>query len=342
MEILLLVIWKEAYLLLEKAIKRMMTRSKNLLFLFLSTFILFIGCKTDDDYDAGVTGIYGNLDFTKIYGGTKNESAQAIVSTEDGGYAVLGFTQSMDGDISDKTNESYDYWLLKFNAESELQWNKTYGGTADDRGKDIIQTQEGGYAILGSSYSNDEDVSGNAGQEDYWLAKLDASGTLSWQKSFGYSGTDSGLSVIQTSDGGYLVSGILDVTASSGEGNTSRNTNKHAGGDYWIIKLDAAGALQWSKYFGGLLSDTPRGIVEAENNSFIIAGSSDSADTDISNNKGSYDFWVIKISNTGALLWEKSFGGGEIDEAWAITTSGDGNYIIAGDTEAWIKMCLII
>lgn len=301
---------------------------KNPLLTYLILITIVTSCNNDNDI------LVLSSQEINTYGGSRNESGQSVVSTDDGGYAVLGFTQSMNGDLTDKTDESYDYWLLKFNSESELQWNKTYGGTADDRGKDIVQTNDGGYAILGSSYSNDHDVSGNAGQEDYWLAKLDALGTISWQKSFGYSGTDSGISVIQTSDNGYLISGVLDVTASNGEGNTSKNSNKHAGGDYWVLKLSASGDLQWSKFFGGLFTDTPEGIVETENNEYIIAGRSDSADTDISNNKGSYDFWVIRISNTGSLIWEKSFGGEEIDEARAITKSGDGNYIIAGDTRS--------
>lgn len=305
------------------------------IYLLFSLILIFSSCKNDDDDDVipQANTISGSLDFAKIYGGSKNESAQSVVSTTDGGYAILGFTQSIDGDITNKTNDSFDYWLLKFNAENELQWEKTYGGTQDDRGRDIIQTQDGGYAILGSSFSNDQDVSNNAGQEDYWLAKLDASGNISWQKSYGYSGTDSGMSVIQTSDNGYLITGILDVTASNGEGNTSKTL--HAGGDYWALKLNTFGDIEWSKFYGGLLTDTPEGIVETNDNAFIIAGGSDSADTDITNNKGSYDFWIIKISaTTGELIWEKSFGGDEIDEARAITKSADGNYIIAGDTRS--------
>jgi len=255
------------------------------IYLLFSLILIFSSCKNDDDANT----ISGSLDFAKIYGGSKNESAQSVVSTTDGGYAILGFTQSIDGDITNKTNDSFDYWLLKFNAENELQWEKTYGGTQDDRGRDIIQTQDGGYAILGSSFSNDQDVSNNAGQEDYWLAKLDASGSKTL----------------------------------------------HAGGDYWALKLNTFGDIEWSKFYGGLLTDTPEGIVETNDNAFIIAGGSDSADTDITNNKGSYDFWIIKISaTTGELIWEKSFGGDEIDEARAITKSADGNYIIAGDTRS--------
>ncbi len=305
-------------------------------FLLIAVLLLF-SCSKDDGPEQGIiptTEATGEIDFIKTLGGTKNESARSVISTTDGGYAVLGFTQSMDGDITDKQNISYDYWVLKFNAANELQWSKTYGGTGDDRGNEIIQTQDGGYAILGFSFSNDEDVSDNSGAQDYWVAKLDANGNISWQKSFGYSGSDSGIALIQSTDGGYLVTGVLDVTASGGQGNTKNNATLHAGGDYWAVKLNATGDLQWSKFYGGNFTDTPEGVIETEDNGFIIAGRSDSQDTDISGNKGTYDFWVIKISSTGTLVWEKSFGGTEIDEARGITKSGDGNYIIAGDTRS--------
>ena len=306
---------------------------KNFFYLFITLQLVLLSCNNDD-----VSSKSTKKDFTFVttYGGTKNDSGRSVVATIDGGYAILGFTQSMDGDISDKQDESFDYWVLKFNSEDQLQWQKTYGGSNDERGRNIIETQDGGYAILGFSFSNDGDITDNAGLQDYWLAKLDANGNISWQKSFGYQGADSGISVIQTSDQGYLISGILDVTASGGLGNSSRGglAEQHAGGDYWVLKLNTLGDIEWSKYFGGNFTDTPEGIIETEDNSFIIAGGSDSNDTDISSNIGSYDFWVIKISASGDLVWEKSFGGDQIDEARAIVKSGDGNFIIAGDTRS--------
>ena len=246
---------------------------KRHILIYLLVIVTALSCKNDDDnITLNNPSAIGILESVNTFGGSKNDSAQEVVSTSDGGYAVLGFTQSMDGDILDKQNESFDFWVLKFNAENEIEWNKTFGGTADDKGSDIIQTTDGGFAILGSSFSNDEDVSGNQGQNDYWLAKLDASGNILWQKSYGYQGADYGISVIQTSDSGYLVTGVLDVTASNGEGNTSRTSNRHAGGDYWAIKLDASGTIEWSKYYGGLFTDTPEGIVETDDNEFIIVG----------------------------------------------------------------------
>ncbi|WP_299097101.1 hypothetical protein [Winogradskyella sp.] len=293
--------------------------------------LLLMNCSSDDS-----SPVNNNIspEFVKTYGGSKNDSAQSVTATTDGGYIILGHTQSNDNDITDKQDESFDYWILKFDANDQLQWQKTYGGSLDDRGNDIIETSDGGYAILGYSFSNNNDVSNNAGLQDYWIVKLNASGNILWEKSFGYQGADSGISLIETNDQGFLITGILDVTASGGEGNTQRTANRHAGGDYWALKLDISGNIEWSRYYGGNFTDTPYGVVQTEDNGFIIAGSSDSEDTDISGNIGTYDFWVIKISSSGDLVWEKSFGGSQIDEARAIIKSGDGNYIIAGDTRS--------
>lgn len=290
-----------------------------------------MSCNNDDDVQS-TPNI--NVSLIKTLGGTKNDSGQSVVATADGGYAILGYSQSIDGDITNKTDESFDYWILKYNAENELLWQKTIGGSSDERGSSIIQTQDGGYAILGFSFSSDGDVTENGGLQDYWLVKLDANGNISWQKTFGYQGVDSGISVIQSNDQGYLISGILDVTASGGEGNSSRSTNRHAGGDYWVLKLNSSGDLEWSKYFGGNFTDAPQDAIQTADNGFIIVGSSDSNDTDISNNIGTYDYWVLRISALGDLVWEKSFGGSQIDEARAIIASNDGNYIITGDTRS--------
>ena len=266
------------------------------------------------------------------YGGSLNDNANSVIATSDGGYAVLGYTQSNDGDIVDKTTTDFDFWMLKFDSTSSLQWQKSYGGSSNDRGNALIQTSDGGYALLGFSESKDGDVTENAGAQDYWLAKTDSNGNLVWQKSFGFNGRDEGISLIQTNDSGFLLVGVLDVTASEGQGNvTAKN---HAGGDYWAIKLSEDGVLQWSQYFGGTFTETAYGVVEIDGGGFLIAGSSDSFDVDISNNKGTYDFWVVRISDTGQLLWEKNYGGNEIDEPHGIVPTIEGNFLIVGDTRS--------
>ena len=280
------------------------------------------------------TGVFlGEIDAVFTYGGSKNDAAQSVVSTIDGGYVVAGFTQSNNGDITGKPTEGFDFWILKIKANNTIQWQKNIGGSLEDKASDIIKTSDGGFAILGYSKSKDGNATSNAGNKDFWIVKLDALGNILWQKSYGYVGSDFGVSLTESKDKGYLITGELDVTASGGQGN-SRASSRHAGGDVWAIKLDALGNKQWSKFFGGSFTDTPRGVIETTKGDFILVGSSDSKDVDISNNKGTYDFWVIKIDGTGKLIWEKNFGGSEIDEARGIVASDDGNYIIVGDTRS--------
>ncbi len=315
-----------------------MTYNTEMLFIkpqyYLLSFLIFIAFNCSSDDSGNPTKQEPTATITTL-GGAGNESGKSIVKTSDGGYAILGYTQSMDGDITNKQNTSFDYWLLKFSATHQLEWQKTYGGSDEDRGNDIIQTNDGGFAILGFSKSADSDVSANNGLTDFWFTKLDITGKVIWEKSFGFSGVDTGISCIQTNDDGFLLIGIIDVTASGGEGNSkSFSAKRHAGGDFWVIKLDALGVKQWSKYYGGTFTDTPSGIVQTQDNGYIIIGFSDSSDVDISNNKGSYDFWAVKISELGNLIWERSYGGSEIDEAWDIINSGNGNYLIVGNTRS--------
>lgn len=244
-----------------------------------------------------------------------------------------GYTQSIDGDIETTKNIiQYDFWILKFDSNDNLIWQKTYGGSKDDKASKIIKTKDNGFAIVGYGKSDDGDVNTNEGFDDVWVLKLDNNGTIVWKKTTGFSGADQGFSIIQTSDGGYFVGSILDVTASGGLGN-SKQAAKHAGGDYWGVKLNINGDIEWRKYFGGTNTDTCYDVAEAADG-YLLIGSSDSNDVDIKNNKGSYDFWVVKINKSGNLLWEKSFGGTEIDEARAITKTNDGNFIIVGDTRS--------
>ena len=308
---------------------------KRYLLTFFSIFLLFfISCsKEDNPTSTPEIESTKEIEFIKTFGGSKNDVAKSIIKTSDGGYLIAGYTQSIDGDISDKTNENFDFFLLKFSSDDELQWSKTIGGSEDDKANDVIQTQDGGFAVLGYTESTDEDVTENAGSRDFWIVKLTISGDLLWQKSFGFSGLDYGTSLVETNDNGFLISGVLDVTASGGLGNKS-NKKRHAGGDIWAIKLDNSGNVEWQNYFGGTFTDTSYGIAKTTDNGFIIVGSSDSNDVDITGNKGAYDFWVLRISSEGNLVWEKSFGGSEIDEARAITTTNDGSFLIVGDTRS--------
>ena len=297
--------------------------------------IVLFNCSKKEVFNiTEITETTNEIDFIQTLGGSKNDALSSVKKTADGGYIVAGFTQSNDFDIDSKTNESFDFLVSKFSFDNTLEWQKTFGGSDDDRAADIVQTLDGGFAVLGYSKSSDIDVSTNAGSQDFWLLKISSKGSILWEKTFGFSGEDSGTALLATKDGGFLITGVLDVSSSGGQGNAKSTAVNHSGGDYWVIKTDLTGNLEWSRFFGGSFTEIPLGIVETDDHNFIIAGSSDSDDFNISNNLGTYDFWIIKIAPTGSLIWEKSFGGSEIDEARAITTSSDGNFMVVGDTRS--------
>lgn len=302
--------------------------------LILSIIITFAGCSSDNESQQA-PNFAAELDWVKTFGGSGDDTTQDIISTLDGGFAVLGYTNSTDGHITDKTLAVNDYWLLKFDENGVLEWNKTYGGSKDDRGQAIIQTQDGGYAITGYSMSADGDGTVNNGFHDNWVLKLDASGTILWEKSFGYAGHDHAYDILQTPDGGYFVSGFLDVTGSGGQGNTGRySITAHGVGEFWATKLDQTGNIVWQRYFGGTNNDRAYSVVQANDGGFVLAGFTESDDFDISEANGSYDFWAIKIDASGTIVWERTYGGSGIERANAIEKTADNGYIIVGGTNS--------
>ena len=296
----------------------------------LTTVAIIIGCTKKEIF---ISEQPADVSFVKTFGGANNESARSVLKTQDGGYVVFGYTQSIDGDVvSTKSTVQYDFWLLKFDASDNLDWQKTYGGSNDEKGYKIIQTQDGGFAVTGYSKSSDGDVMANEGFEDVWVLKLNTEGVVEWKTNTGFLGSDKGFSIIQTSDGGYFLGAILDVTASGGLGN-SKIGSRHAGGDFWGIKLSNTGSLEWRKYFGGTNTEICYDVIEVADG-YLLIGSSDSLDVDIKNNKGSYDFWIVKIDKNGTLVWEKSYGGKEIDESYQIIRTAEGNFLIVGETRS--------
>ncbi len=337
------------------------------LIIFIFTSLSFYSCGSDDDatitpdpilgctdpngnnYDPNATEddgsceygpFLGEIDWVKTYGGSNEENAISIVKTEDGGFMVLASTRSTDGDITGKASSDIDYWLLKLKSDGEKIWDKIYGGSLDDIATDLSKTNDGGYIISGYTASNDGDVSENAGSFDYWIVKIDGSGTIEWEKSWGFEGNDRAFGVIQTSDGGYFATGFLDVGFVEGdEGNDltdsqATRASQHSLGDLWGIKMDADGNKIWRRYFGGSHVDQGKDIIETADGGFLLIGISESSDYDISNARGANDFWIVKVNAEGDMLWEKSLGGSESEFAYSVTNTTDGNFIITGDTRS--------
>ena len=303
--------------------------------LFFLCFIAILACEKADWEREAKSTIGYVFSGVQLFGGSEEDIAHAVISTHDGGFAVLGNTKSVNGDIVDKTVEVSDLLLIKYTANGTLAWSATYGGSQDDRGHSLVQLADGGYVLLGYSMSDDLDASANQGQHDNWVIRVDATGQLLWEKSFGFPGHDHAYNIIATQDGGLLFNGFLDVTSSQGAGASSKmepTSARHGVGEFWVHKIDSAGNIQWRYYFGGTNNDRSYDAVETSDGSFIVVGTSESDDVDISQSRGDYDIWVVKLNSSGELLWEKSLGGSAYDGANAVVLDTEENILVLGHT----------
>ncbi len=269
----------------------------------------------------------GTIQWQKTYGGSDYEEATSIQQTTDGGYIVAGLSESNDGDVTGHHLgfANSDYWVVKLDASGTLQWEKSLGGDDQERAYSIYQTNDGGYVVAGWAYSFNGDVTGHHGVPgDYWVVKLDSSGIIQWQKSLGGSDNDIASSVSQTTDGGYIVAGGAGSTDGDVTGNHFR--------DYWVVKLDNVGGLQWEKCYGGSSVDGANSIQQTTDGGYIVGGGSASTDGEVTGNHNSFDYWVVKIDSSGTLQWEKSLGGSYNENCTSIHQTTDGGYIVAGGT----------
>jgi pimeloyl-ACP methyl ester carboxylesterase len=232
-----------------------------------------------------------------------------------------------------KTVITFLYLLfLVQNAASQapgIQWQKSLGGTGSESVRQMELTNGGGYILAGTSNANDGDVSGNHGDSDFWIVKTDTAGVIQWQKSLGGSGTDVARSIQQTADSGYIVAGY----SNSNDGDV---TGHHGAADYdyWVVKLDVNGNLQWQKSLGGSGADGAHAICQINDGSFVVTGYSNSTDGDITGNKGAYDYWVVKLNSNGNIVWEKSVGGSYSEMPYSIASTNDNGFIMAGYSES--------
>lgn len=290
--------------------------------------------------DGDISGNHGNYDYLvvklnnlgiiqwqKSLGGTGDDRAKCVQQTSDGGYIVAGFSQSIDGNVT-VNNGASDYWIVKLDNMGIIQWQKSFGGSADDWAFSIQQTMDGGYIISGVSSSNDSDVSGNNGSLDCWVVKITSLGIIQWQDSYGGTYGEWGLAIYQTIDGGYIISGQTD----SNDGDISGN---HGGYDYFVLKIDNLGIIQWQKSYGGTGTDyLVYSILQTQDKGYILSGSSNSIDGDITLNYSGYDYWVVKTDSLGIIQWQKSYGGTGDDFGNYINQTSDRGYILAGQTNS--------
>jgi len=267
------------------------------------------------------------------FGGTEDERLTCLQQTSDGGCVLGGYSYS--GISGDKTQALWgqwglaDYWIVKIDSLGNMQWDKDFGGNKSDYLYTLQQTADGGYILGGRS---DSGTNGNKTQptwgfSDYWIVKIDSFGNIQWDKDFGGTGEDWLFSLQQTTDGGYILGGY---SGSGISGNKTQATWGYV--DYWIVKIDSLGNLQWDKDFGGTGNDVLSSLQQTTDEGYILGGYSDSG---ISGNKteptwGYNDYWIVKIDSLGNFQWDKDLGGTNGDRLSSLQQTTDGGYILGG------------
>jgi len=239
-------------------------------------------------------------------------------------------------------------------------WNVTFGGSNNDLARCVQQTSDGGYIVAGWTTSFGQ------GDADVWLVKIDASGSMEWNRTYGGASKDEAYFVQATNDGGYVIagctessgSGLSDIWLIKTDGNGIASWDRKYGGayddhafcvrqtsdggyvaagytesfgagssDYWLIKTDQLGNPQWNRTYGGVGLDKAFCIFQtSDGNGYVIAGQTDSLGA------GSSDFWLVRTDSLGNVVWSKSYGGSNVDAARSVQETSDGGYVVAGWT----------
>ncbi len=254
----------------------------------------------------------------QTFGGNANDQAFSVISTLDGGYAVLGFSES-------NSALGTNVILVKTDENGEEQWSKSFGGTRDDKGYELVQDKAGNYIIIGQTSSI-----GN-GEDDVLLLKVNSKGEEIWQKAYGGPYNDRGFSLAAAKDGGYILTGRTELI-------------EDESANVYLIRTDADGNLLWEQNFGGADIEIGEGVIEASDGSIVIVGEnqSDAIPNPFSPNNISSDVYFIKTNAFGKVLVEKTFGNVEEDKAFDVIETADGNFALTGMTNGKRDLYLLM
>lgn len=248
------------------------------------------------------TDASGNIEWDRTYGGENWEVADSLVETSDGGYAIVGYTHSYEDD-------DYDAWLVKTDANGNMEWNQTYKGKnpGSSTNQLLVEASDGGFTL---AYATTSSAPYRA---DFRLVKTDAYGNIEWNHTYGGKYRNLAHSLIKTSDGGYAIAGETD-------------SHRAQSPDFWLIKTDANGNEEWNQTYGGESVDIAHSLVETSDGGYALAGETHSFGA------GSYDAWLVKTDGTGNIEWSRTYGGESVDEFSSLVETPDGGYVMAGYT----------
>ena len=248
------------------------------------------------------TDYLGNIVWNQTYNQVGTAIGYGIVQTSDLGFAVVGTSNSL-------SNNGKAAWLVKTDSNGVFQWYKAFMGTRNVELFSVIQTSDGGYMLGGDTNSLNE-----TSQTSLMMIKTDSSGVQQWNQTYSFSGECVASNMVQTGDGGYLLTGTLQ--SSSGD-------------QYLIVKTDSAGNMQWTRMYGTShsINDALSGI-QTNDGGYAIIG--------VSNSSGNalVKAWLLKTDSNGEVVWNQTYGGGGLDVAGAVAQATDGGYAIAGYTNA--------
>lgn len=229
------------------------------------------------------------------------ENSCFVLQTEDGGSISAAYTFSLD-------DGNLDVYLCKKDAQGELKWEDSFGGSGDEEANYIQETSDKGFIITGYTTSR------TRGGKDVYLLKIDAYGNKKWENSFGGSRDDEGSCVRQTTDGGYIITGYTRTDATGELGDS----------DVYVIKTDRYGKKRWDRNFGWKAADAACSVQEVGRKGYIIVGSSRSY------GDGSSDIYLIRIGSSGRLIWEKAWGGSADYVGCYVQLSSDQTFLVTG------------
>ena len=245
---------------------------------------------------------FGNIELRGALDLDISDVAHTVRQTDDGGYVLAGWSLG---------SRDRDVWLLKTNSRGVLLWSRQFGGRLEDKAYDVIQTSDGGYAVAGQTASS------GSGGNDFWLIKTDHRGLKEWASTFGGQYNDEARAVVETIGGGYALGGY---TWSYGAGLS----------DFWLVKVDSSGALEWDRTHGGLPRDAAHSLQQTTGGGLTLAGWSESF-------SGGDQIWVVKTGPFGSTHWTKTYRAGRSQAtgasgARALQRTDDGGFVIAGWT----------